>query len=709
MIDRNTISKIMDAARIEDVVGDFVTLKRAGANLKGLCPFHDDRTPSFIVSPAKNFCKCFACGKGGNPVGFIMEHEQLTYPDALRWLAKKYGITIEEKEMSEEEKVAKNDNESMYILNEWARDWFSKQLYDTEDGRAIGLAYFRNRGFRDDILKKFQVGYCPNDREHSLSADAIKAGYQERYLSNTPDERDPRKSVGTGLSFKSDRDGSLRDRFFGRVMWPIFTVGGKVAGFGGRVLDAATKGVNMKYQNSPESSIYSKRRELYGLYQAKQAITRQDLCYLVEGYTDVMAMHQCGMENVVASSGTALTEEQIRLIHRFTSNIVVIYDGDAAGIKASQRGIDMLLAQGMNVKLLMLPDGDDPDSFARKHNTQDYQAYMAEHQVDFIKFKTNLLMEEAKGDPMKMSRLVNNIVQSIAVIPDEITRSFYVKETASMMSTEERLITDAVTKQVIKNKEEWRKQKDRENYRAAFQNGATPSQESPNAETAPLPDASSWVPPSEGDIYNEQVPLSDITGTEPLVQDKQKKDQFRFYQKELEILRVVIRHGDEIMCVVPDEEGNNVPLTPIEYIYLTLTQEGIPFRTALHLKMLEEGFNNVREPGFKAERFFLEHPDPAINSLAFELGTDKVTLSKLHLQPDGAPDSSPSLKDLVIHVMSDYKLALLEEEKVQIMEQLKDPQLLKDKAKYTEIMTLFMELKAREKALGHDRGDRVLQ
>lgn len=708
MIDRSTISKIMDAARIEDVVGDFVTLKRAGANLKGLCPFHDDRTPSFIVSPAKNFCKCFACGKGGNPVGFIMEHEQLTYPDALRWLAKKYGITIEEKEMSEEDKIAKNDNESMYILNEWARDWFSKQLYDTEDGRAIGLAYFRSRGFRDDILKKFQVGYCPNDREHSLSADAIKAGYKEKYLANTPDDRDPRKSVGTGLCFKSDRDGSLRDRFFGRVMWPIFTVGGKVAGFGGRVLDAATKGVNMKYQNSPESSIYSKRRELYGLYQAKQAITRQDLCYLVEGYTDVMAMHQCGMENVVASSGTALTEEQIRLIHRFTSNIVVIYDGDAAGIKASQRGIDMLLAQGMNVKLLMLPDGDDPDSFARKHNTQEYQAYMAEHQVDFIKFKTNLLMEEAKGDPMKMSRLVNNIVQSIAVIPDEITRSFYVKETASMMSTEERLIVDAVAKQVAKNKEEWRKQKDRENYRAAFQLGAQQPAQDDNAESAPLPGSESdWVPPSEDDINKTYAPLPD-PGTEPLVQSKNKKEQLRFYQKELEIMRIIIRHGSEVMCVVPDENDNNVELTTLEFIYLTLSQEQIKLRTALHQQMLEEGYEHASDADFDAEKFYLNHQDPAINSLAFELGTDKEVLSKLHQLPEGAPDNTPPLKDLVAHVMQDYRLALLDEEKTRIMQQLGDPQLLKDKAKYTEVMTAFMQIKKMEKDLGHNRGDRVL-
>ena len=314
MIDRLTVDKILDAANIVDVVSDFVTLKRAGSNLKGLCPFHDDRTPSFIVSPARNYCKCFACGEGGSPVGFIMKHENLSYPDALRYLAKKYGIKIEEKELTQEEIQSRGDRESMFILNEWARDWFSNQLWKTPDGRAIGLAYFRGRGFRDDILEKFQVGFCPNSKEHSLTADALKEGYKERYLVNNQNEMEPRLSIGTGLSIKRD-NGELRDRFYGRVMWPIYTISGRVAGFGGRVLDAATKGVSIKYQNSPESIVYSKRKELFGLYQARQAIRKQDLCYLVEGYTDVMAMHQQGVENVVSSSGTALTSEQIRLIH----------------------------------------------------------------------------------------------------------------------------------------------------------------------------------------------------------------------------------------------------------------------------------------------------------------------------------------------------------------------------------------------------------
>ena len=436
MIDRITIDKILNAANIVDVVSDFVTLKRAGANFKGLCPFHDDRTPSFTVSPAKNYCKCFACGEGGSPVGFIMKHEQLSYPDALRYLARKYGIPIEEKELTPEEIQSKNDRESMLILNEWARDWFQHELYETPDGKAIGMAYLHSRGFRDDIIKKFQIGYCPNSRDHNLGTDALKAGYQEKYLINTINEKEPQSSIGTGLCVRNEK-GQLRDRFWGRIMWPIFTMSGRIAGFGGRVLDKATKGVNVKYQNSPESIIYSKRKELFGLFQAKEAIRKQDLCYLVEGYTDVMAMHQNGVENVVASSGTALTKDQIRLIHRMTSNITVIFDGDEAGIHASERGIDMLLAEGMNVKLLLLPDEDDPDSFARKHNATEYQQYLAENQVDFIQFKTNHIMEQAQGDPVKMRQLIGNIVESISLIPDEISRMLYIRQAAQTLMIDE--------------------------------------------------------------------------------------------------------------------------------------------------------------------------------------------------------------------------------------------------------------------------------
>ena len=553
MIDRITVDKILDAANIVDVVSDFVTLKRAGSNLKGLCPFHDDRTPSFMVSPARNYCKCFACGEGGSPVGFIMKHEQLSYPDALRYLAKKYGIKIEEKELTQEEIQSRGDRESMFILNEWARDWFKKELWETPDGKAIGLAYFRGRGFRDDILEKFQVGFCPDSRKHSLSADALKEGYQERYLVNNANEMEPRLSIGTGLSIKKDK-GDLRDRFYGRVIWPIYTASGRVAGFGGRVLDAATKGVSVKYLNSPESIIYSKRKELFGLFQARQAIRKADLCYLVEGFTDVMAMHQQGVENVVASSGTALTPEQIRLIHRITNNITVIFDGDDAGIHASERGIDMLLAEGMNVKLLLLPDGDDPDSFAQKHTATEYQQYLQENQVDFITYKATHAIGAKKGDPDAEERLIHNVAESIAVIPDEIKRTIYIRHAAQQLNMPERLIDAAVRTQMGKLNEE--KQKELERAQREAQN-------QPRTQDFP------------------QVSEEDKSISTPR--------PFTFPSKETgeaSIAQMIIRHGEKVMCYIEDEKGMEVPLSVAEYISLSLQDDDIQLQTPIFRQML---------------------------------------------------------------------------------------------------------------------------
>lgn len=703
MIDRLTIEKITDAARIEEVVGDFVSLKRAGVNYKGLCPFHDDRTPSFIVSPSKNYCKCFACGEGGNPVNFIMKHEQLSYPDALRYLARKYGIAIEEREISPEEMQRKDDRESMFILNEWARDWFRHQLYDTPDGRAVGLSYFRGRGFRDDILERFQVGFCPNSREVSLVGDALKAGFQAHYLGNTPNERDTRQSIGTGLAFTS-KEGELRDRFFGRVIWPIFTMSGRVAGFGGRVLDAATKGVNIKYQNSPESIVYSKRRELYGLYQAKQAISKKDLCYLVEGYTDVMAMHQSGVENVVASSGTALTDEQIHLIHRLTENIVVIFDGDAAGIKASQRGIDMLLRQGLNVKLLLLPEGEDPDSFSRKHNARDFQAYLEGNQVDFIKFKTSLLLEEAQGDPMAKSRLANNIVQSIAVIPNEITRSLYVQETAQTLGMREQLIADAVTEQMQQNREEAQKQREREQRNATFAGLG-------GKETAPS-NEEDWVPP-ELDEEGRPLPPPEAAPPAdniPLIQNIHRREEQRFLQKETELMRAIVRYGECPMGEAQDTEGNPIVYTAIEYIQAALEQDGLQLRAPLHRQMLDEGMGHLHEAGFKAERFYLNHPNIEIQSLAFQLYTDPETLSRLHDQvrsPYEETEKNPAA-EFIPHVLMDYKLEIVKEQIREVIKETQQPDLLNDMNRYTEIMARFKQLKEVEKKLSQLRGDRVL-
>ena len=675
MIDRATIDKIMDAANIVDVVSDFVNLKRAGANLKGLCPFHDDRTPSFMVSPAKNYCKCFACGKGGNPVGFIMEHEQLSYPDALRYLARKYGIPIEEKELTPEERQSQGDRDSMFIVNEWARDWFRQQLHDTDDGRAIGLAYFHGRGFRDDIIERFQLGFCPDSRSVSMSADAQKAGYQEKYLVNTIDEKEPKNSVGTGLSIKNERDGKLRDRFRGRVIWPIFTMSGRVAGFGGRVLDAATKGVNVKYLNSPESLVYSKRKELFGLYQAKEAIRKQDLCYLVEGYTDVMAMHQQGVENVVASSGTALTTDQIRLIHRMTNNITVIFDGDEAGIHASQRGIDMLLAEGMNVRLLLLPDGDDPDSFARKHNATEYQEYLKSHQVDFINFKLNLTLEQAKDDPVKLSQLINNIAESIAVIPNEITRVLYVRQAAQTLQMDEKLITTAVANQRKRISDEERKEQEREERRRS---------------AAPLPEGQTPPPPQEEEPQPEQLPA------EPVGRKELK------YERPL--IAMIVRYGEQQMCCVDGENGEDVALTVIEYIHYSLTEDGFQLTDPVYSQMLDEAFSHVKEPGFRAEHYFLNHADPQVSSTAFDLSTDREQLSRVY----GTQTDDIRPIEVVPRMLATLKLAHVQAELKQIIEQTKSPDAMKDRDAFRQLMERYNEKKRQAETLAKEAGERVV-
>ena len=674
----------MDAANIVDVVSDFVALKRAGANLKGLCPFHDDRTPSFMVSPAKNYCKCFACGKGGNPVGFIMEHEQLSYPDALRYLARKYGIPIEEKEATPEEIQSRTDRESMFIVNEWARDWFQHQLHETQDGRAIGLAYFHGRGFRDDIIQRFQLGFCPDAKKSQLAEEALKAGYQEKYLTNTIDEMEPRNSIGTGLCIKND-NGLFRDRFRGRVIWPIFTVSGRVAGFGGRVLDAATKGVNVKYLNSPESIVYSKRKELFGLYQAREAIRKQDLCYLVEGYTDVMAMHQQGVENVVASSGTALTNDQIRLIHRMTDNITVIFDGDEAGIHASERGIDMLLAEGMNVKLLLLPDGDDPDSFARKHNATEYQEYLTTHQVDFINYKTSHLMAAAEGDTTKMSALINNIVESIAVIPDEITRVLYIRQTAQTMQMEERVINAAVTRQMQKLLKERRKEREREERRGIPQaEGPSQQQEETLAEPADKErQAEATIPQHRIQDTGDPTAMTDI------------------YERPL--AQMLVRYGEQQMCIVEDEEGREIPLTVLEYTHYSLEEDKVSFRNALYQRILEEGLQHIHDEGFQTERYFINHPDQAISSLAFELSIDKEQLSRYHGEAD-----AERVADVVPSLIASMKLHIARTQMNQFIEQTKKPEILKDRQALHQIMQLYYEVKKKAEELARQASDRVL-
>lgn len=706
MIDRATVERIMDAAQIVDVVSDFVTLRRAGVNYKGLCPFHDDRTPSFVVSPAKGLCKCFACGKGGNAVHFIMEHEQLSYPDALRYLARKYHIEIQERELTDQEKLAQSERESMFVVNEWARDYFEQQLYDTVDGRAIGMAYFRSRGFRDDIIKRFQLGFSPMQKD-ALAREALAKGFREEYL------------VKTGLCIKQEH-GGLKDRFWGRVIFPIHTVSGKVVGFGGRVLDQATKGVNMKYQNSPESSIYSKKKELYGLFQAKQAIVKNDLCFLVEGYTDVISMHQMGVEHVVSSSGTALTQQQIQMIHRFTENITVLYDGDAAGIKASERGIDMLLAEGMNVKVLLLPDGDDPDSFARNRTAAEYQAYLKEHQVDFIKFKTDLLLQEAQGDPIKLSRLVHSIVCSIAVVPDEIMRTLYTRETAAMLGMEEKVLVSAINKQMSVYRTEQKKRRQNEERREQ----TAPAASNSKASDEPASAAGIPVEPAEGAMPQNPQPDTPVE-TQPeakaeeqtaeestqflsYIQKGQNGHNMAFYQKELLLVQVLIRYGEHIVCYVEDEQGQEVPFTVVEFIYYALQEDKLNFQVTLHQRILDEALEHFREPDFSAQRYFLNHPDQAVSTLAFQLTSDKYQLSKYHTKNQKLVTDEDRLFDLVRHLMTDFKLAIIDEELKGILNRLRDPLILKDKEAYMKVMKHYMEVKEVESTLAKERGDRVI-
>ena len=708
MIDRLTVDRILDTANIVDVVSDFVTLKRSGANLKGLCPFHDDRTPSFMVSPAKNICKCFACGVGGRPVDFIMKHEQLSYYDALRYLAKKYGIEIQERELTDEEKQSQTDRDSMFILNDWAKDWFQNQLNNSPMGRAVGMAYFHNRGFRDDIIARFQLGFCPDQPNQSLAQDALKAGYQEKYLTNTINQKDPRLSLGTGLCLKND-NGTLRDRFRGRVIWPIFTVSGRVAGFGGRVLDSATKGVNVKYLNSPESIIYSKRKELFGLYQAKEAIRKRDLCYLVEGYTDVMAMHQHGVENVVASSGTALTTEQIRLIHRMTNNITVIYDGDEAGIHASERGIDMLLAEGMNVKLLLLPDGDDPDSFARKHTATEYQQYLSKHQTDFIQYKTAHLMQTAKDDPNLMGKLVHSIAASIAAIPDEITQVAYTRQASQILQMEERLIANAVLKQRRAIEEEKRRDSEREARRASYQTG-TPLAEQQQSQTGTpnstsihtgntLTEEAQPTPPyatpqpsahSEADSKASNVAPRNISQAE--------------INRERELMRLLMTKGETIVCITENEDQQDIKLTAFEFVSNGLQEDNIQLYFPLYNRILDEGLKHLHDEGFTAERFFAHHPDTQISTLSFELTEDKEPLSKIH---SDAPEEQ-RYDDNVIMLVNSIKLYHAKMEAASLCEKLKRINPKDNPEEYRQLFQNYVLKDSQVKRLAKECGNKVV-
>jgi DNA primase len=617
MIDHATIERIKDAANIVEVVSEFVTLRKSGSNYKGLCPFHDEKTPSFYVSPARGTCHCFGCGKGGNPVGFIMEHEQMTYPEALRWLARKYHIEIKERELSDNEKREQSERESMFIVNEWAASYFQHLMHDTADGVAIGMQYFRSRGFRDDIVSKFQLGYDDTDRR-ALAQEALRKGYKEDFL------------LKTGICYKNDR-GELIDRYAGRVIFPWIGISGKVVGFGGRLLDSRTKGVNQKYVNSPDSDIYHKDRELYGIFQAKKAIAKEDRVYMVEGYTDVISMHQCGIENVVANSGTALSVHQIHILHRFTSNITLLYDGDAAGIHAALRGTDMLLSEGMNLKVLLLPDGDDPDSFARKHSADEFRKYIEEHQTDFIEFKTDLLLR-GERDPLKRSEAINSIVRSISFVTNPILRDTYLHDCSVRMGINEATLINTLNNFIRSNRE------------------ATASSSDNSQTTKPT------TQNSKLNIQNSPSPLQQASKVEQM------------------LVELIVRNGDTVIYNnVETEDGTTVNLNVAQYIAYNLGVDGLKFANPLNSRILDEAVNHAGDEQFCAEQFFLHHSDIEISRIATDLCMDKFQL--LDEQKAARADEEKNADELRVeeenriealrqqteHLLNDFRMDYLEQ------------------------------------------------
>ena len=594
MIDRPTIDRIMDATKIEEVVSEFVTLKKRGVNYIGLCPFHNDSHPSFSVSPTRGICHCFTCGKGGNAINFLMELEQMTYPDALRWLAKKYHIEIKERELSSEEKQRESERESMFIINEWAAKYFQNILQNDVDGRAIGMQYFRSRGFRDDIIKKFQLGFSLNQRT-ALADAAVKEGYNPKYL------------AATGVLIASDKEpGQYFDRFSGRAIFPWFSVSGKVVAFGGRVLDSRTKGVNQKYVNSPDSEIYHKERELYGLYQAKKAIAKEDCVFMVEGYTDVISMHQCGIENVVANSGTALSVHQIRLLHRFTNNIVLLYDGDAAGVHAALRGTNMLLEEEMNVKVLFLPDGNDPDSFARNHTAEQFRQYIADNQTDFIQFKTDIMLKGVT-DPVKRSEAINSIVESISKIKNQITRASYITDCSHRLGVNEAVIINALNG-FIRNGMSEQVKEERRAAGLRDQNIAMPQQRP---------------------VQSAITPLDKLREVEDL------------------LIKIVIHHGDE-KIIVEDSEGNKVELPAAQYIYLDMQGDDFKFHNPIYNQIMDEAMEHIEEEDFKCDTYFGSHSNPEISKLAgLPTGEQEITTASLQMKMNEEKLRQQILKDLL--------------------------------------------------------------
>lgn len=648
MIDPSTIERILDSANISDVVSEFVTLKKRGVNQLGLCPFHNEKTPSFTVSPAKGIFKCFGCGKGGNAVNFIMELEQLSYPDALRWLAKKYHIEIEEKEESQEEKALKDERESMMIVSAFAQKYFSRFLLKENEGRTIGLSYLRERGIRDDIITKFELGYCPDGKDLFTQA-AQREGYKMEFLEKT------------GLTIK--RDDWVRDRFGGRVIFPVHNVAGRVIAFGGRTLTNDKKVA--KYLNSPESEIYHKGKTLYGIYQAKRDITRLDKCFLVEGYTDVLSFHQAGIENVVASSGTSLTIEQIRLIRRFSPNITIVYDGDDAGIKASLRGIDMVLEEGINVKVLPLPRGEDPDSFARSMSAGELTEYIKKNETDFIKFKTQLLMETVENDPVSKARLINEIVRSISVIPDTITRTIYIKECSRLMDVQEAVLYSEIRK--IQNKQ------------------------------------------SE-DHTRKELQEIQIQASKPAVLVAEKKTVNPFETEEREIIRILLKYFHQEVFKIEDETTHEVHTYTVGvYVLSELQNDGLVSINPKVRSIIADMEENLGNKDFDPVKYFTQHPDSDISKFASNLLAEKYIESKRWSKGGAFIESEGELLYLLVpKLIQEYKLKNVKMLLSQLEHQIKEASKNNDADKLMEYMNQFQNLKKVMKELSELLGFRTI-
>lgn len=671
MIPRETIDRIFEAAKIEDVVGRYVTLKKRGANLLGLCPFHHEKTGSFTVSPSKGIYKCFGCGKAGSAVGFIMEIEQCTYVEALKNLAQTYHIQIEERELTQEEKQRQDDRESMFVVNDFANKWFQEQLWDTAEGKAVGMAYLRQRGIREDIIKKFQLGYSPEKAK--LWEVAKKAGYQEAYLTNDVDTQ-----IGTGVCLKDDK-GELYDRFRGRVIFPFFSVSGKVTGFAGRLIKQSDKAG--KYVNSPASILYEKKHELYGFYQAKQAIKREDCCYLVEGQLDVIQLVQSGIENVVASGGTALTFPQIRLIHRFTENVTILYDGDSAGIKAALRGLDMMLEEGVNVKVVLLPEGEDPDSFARKHDATEVLAYIQQHQTDFIRFKTQLLSAEAGNDPMKRADMIAQIVISIATIPDVVKRQIHTKDCATFLHIQEDVLMHKIN-EVRKNYIEEQKKKRQNEERITNVSEAIGT----------IKDTEKILAKS---ISNVLSPATSI--------------------KELNIrnlLQVIIRHGEK-----PIFQNGDTTIRAGEYIIQELRNDNIELENPLYQLILDEYIAHYKEDNWVAANYFQYHPNGEVNLFSMEMLIDKYQLSRMYgkqvvsenvVKEVELPSEADNLPELTQRLLLELKFTIVNERIDALQSMLQEAQQRDDWELIRTILAQQPLLNDIRQQLGKALGNRVI-